>query len=713
MREGIERFSKGKETKTTAPNRSAATTQDPRRSAATAATTATPTVLGKLEAPCETKQAAPADRRESFEKPRPTIELPLPLEPTSAVNMVRSAGRLAQFFDNWTKLTSDPVVLEAVKGYKIPFTSLPPPRPFLQEPKLPSAMHARCSEEIDRLTKKGAIVQVEPSADQFLSTYFLVEKPSGGVRFIFNLKDLNYFIDPPHFKLEDWRTVVRLMLPGMYMASIDIEDAYLLVPIHPSHRRFLRFQWNGSVFEFQALPFGLSTAPYIFTKIMRPVTTALRESGFESVVYLDDFLILSPTKDHCRSNVQAHINQLSSLGFIINFNKSVLDPSTSIKYLGFIFDSVHQTLAIPNERRLRLLSMIAEFAQRRRSLIQEFASIIGSLVSICPAVRYGLLYTKQLEREKFLALCSSNNNYSARMNIPKELKTDFDWWIRILSDNTQANAISTGNYVREIFSDASLTGWGASWGLQRAHGWWSAENCHLHINALELKAAFFALKCFASDLRDCEVLLRVDNTTALSYLNRFGSVRYPHLSSLARDIWQWCEERGIVLFSSYIASAENVHADRESRRSDTDTEWSLSEYAFAIIDSEFGPFDVDLFASMLNHKCPLYVSWIPDPESWVVDAFTISWTDLKFYAFPPFILVPRVLRKIVDDKAEGILVVPWWPSQPWFPLFQRLLLGEPLILHPTKDLLISPLRNQHPAHKTLSLGVGRLSGCRI
>lgn len=156
----------------------------------------------------------------------------------------------------------------------------------------------------------------------------------------------------------------------------------------------------------------------------------------------------------------------------------------------------------------------------------------------------------------------------------------------------------------------------------------------------------------------------------------------------------------------------NVIADRESRRSDTDTEWSLSDHAFDFIFDKWGPFDIDLFASLLNAKCDRYISWVPDPGSLAVDAFTLSWKEFYFYAFPPFILIPRVLRKIVDDGAEGILVVPWWPSQPWFPLFRRLFSSEPLILSPSKFLLSAPLRKHHPAYKTLSLGVARLSGRR-
>ncbi|XP_011858159.1 PREDICTED: uncharacterized protein LOC105555726 [Vollenhovia emeryi] len=530
------------------------------------------------------------------------------------------------------------------------------------------------------------------------------------MRFILNLKELNSYMDPPHFKLEDWRTVVRLMLPDFEMSSIDLEDAYLVVPIHPSYRKFLRFQWRGTTYEWAALPFGLATAPYIFSKILRPAIKLLRSQGFDFVVYLDDFLLLASSKPACRDNVQAHLKLLGDLGFVINYSKSELEPSRQRKFLGFIFNSEQQSVSIPKDRRRKLFSLVAKFSPGSTCTIRDFASMIGSLVSICPAVQYGLLYTKSFEREKFYNLISAENNYAAKMTISNSLKKDYLWWLTILSDNYQTNHIRSGPYACEIFTDASLSGWGASCSLQRTHGWWSETDKSRHINYLELKAIFYALKCFAKDLSDCDILLRVDNTTAISYINRFGSVQHPHLSSLAKEIWQWCEARNLFLFASYIASGDNVIADEESRQQVPDTEWSLSSRAFNSILREYGPFDIDLFASVLNAKCSIYVSWFPDPGAWTIDAFTLSWRNFFFYAFPPFILIPRVLRKIVDDRAEGILVVPWWPSQPWFPLFNRLLISKPLIFSPSKDLLSCPSRSHHPSAENLSLAAGRVSG---
>lgn len=261
-----------------------------------------------------------------------------------------------------------------------------------------------------------------------------------------------------------------------------------------------------------------------------------------------------------------------------------------------------------------------------------------------------------------------------------------------------------------IFLDASLTGWGISCNDNRTHGYWSESEKIHHINYLELLAAFFGLKCFAKDLKECNILLRIDNTTAISYINRMGGVRFKKLSDLVRKIWEWCEERELFIFASYIASKDNVEADIESRRLHKDTEFELSNVAFQKIVKKFGYPDIDLFASRINAKCKDYVSWTRDPGSIAVDAFTINWNKFFFYAFPPFILVSRVLEKIKAEGAEGIVVVPQWPAQPWFPLFLSLLESEGLIFKPQINTLLLPDREPHPLWKSLTLVAGKLSG---
>ena len=91
---------------------------------------------------------------------------------------------------------------------------------------------------------------------------------------------------------------------------------------------------------------------------------------------------------------------------------------------------------------------------------------------------------------------------------------------------------------------------------------------------------------------------------------------------------------------------------------------------------------VDLFASRLKHQVATFVSWKPEPEAWVVDAFSINWKDIMFYEFPPFSVLGRVLSKIKEEQASGILVLPLWSTQPWFPVMLDLLVAHPWHIPP-------------------------------
>lgn len=509
--------------------------------------------------------------------------------------------------------------------------------------------------------------------------------------------------------MEDLRAARNLISRNAYMSTLDLKDAYFLIPISIPSRKYLRFRFNGILYQFRCLPFGLSTSPYIFTKIMKPVINFLRLKGWLSIIYLDDILCISNSYKLCYDNVNFTIKLLEKLGFIINYKKSSITPSKRCKYLGFILDSEKYSVDLPTEKKYQILKILNRFETGKQYKIRSFAQILGTLVAASPAVEYSKVYCKRLERAKWLALTVNNNNFEAHMKIKHEVLEDFAWWKTNILIGT--NPIRTQKYKIVISSDASRTGWGAVSNSIITRGFWSMNDKKFHINYLELLAAFFALKCFASEFSNGEILMRIDNTTAISYINKAGGVKFPHLSELARKIWQWCETKKIWITASYIASKENVHADAASRVTNLDTEWELADKYFKQITEKYGSFTVDLFASRINSKCKRFCSRYPDPEASIVDSFTISWTREQFYAFPPFAVILPTLRKIISDEATGIVVVPNWPTQVWFPLFTSLLCEDPLILKPSPDLLLSPCRNKsHPLAHKLSLVVGKLSG---
>ena len=188
-------------------------------------------------------------------------------------------------------------------------------------------------------------------------------------------------------------------------------------------------------------------------------------------------------------------------------------------------------------------------------------------------------------------------------------------------------------------------------------------------------------------------------------------MKSPLCNAMARHIWEWCIQRGIWVSAAYLPGKLNVEADRMSRSFNDRLEWRLSEESFLEIIQKFGKPDIDLFASRLNAQLPRYISWMPDPGAESIDAFSVDWKQFMFYAFPPFCLVARCLQKIHNDKACGIIVVPNWPTQAWFPLLKKMMIGEPLILTRSENLLTQPTSGMpHPLSNKLDLFCYRIGG---
>ena len=146
-------------------------------------------------------------------------------------------------------------------------------------------------------------------------------------------------------------------------------------------------------------------------------------------------------------------------------------------------------------------------------------------------------------------------------------------------------------------------------------------------------------------------------------------------------------------------------ADRESRTQNLDTEWMIKPYLFEQVCDVFGRPSIDLFASRINWQLDKYVAWRPDPRATHIDAFTLQWNDLYSYTFPPFSLIPQVLRKDEEESRALLLVIPLWSTRPWFAALIKRLHHKALILPRRCLRLPQDLRAQHRLVKTLRLAV--------
>ena len=151
------------------------------------------------------------------------------------------------------------------------------------------------SGEINKLLSKEVLEVTDHSDNEIISDIFLRHKKGRSHRMILNLKNLNLYAAKVHFKMDTLHTITHLIERDCFMASIDLKDAYYSVPITREDRKYLRFLWQGTLFQFTCLPYGLSCMPRKFTKLLKPALSELHLRGHMSSAYIDDMYLQGKT----------------------------------------------------------------------------------------------------------------------------------------------------------------------------------------------------------------------------------------------------------------------------------------------------------------------------------------------------------------------------------------------------------------------------------
>ncbi|CAJ0968537.1 unnamed protein product [Ranitomeya imitator] len=320
---------------------------------------------------------------------------------TAPVDTTRVGGRLLLFQQAWLSVIHDEWVRDLVSsGYKIEFSAPPPTRFFPSRLPSSGAQSRALLCAIHSLRKSGVIVPV-PEHERFNGFYsdlFVVPKKDGKVRPILDLKLLNKCVRVRHFRMESLRSVISSMEKGEFLASIDIKDAYLHIPIFPPHQRFLRFAVLEDHFQFTALPFGLATAPRVFTKVMAAVMAILHSRGVVMLPYLDDLLIKGPSFQACESSVHITLDSLSRLGWLINLDKSSPVPARRISFLGMILDTSRGLVLLPRSKAQALQQGARTLCHPRPRTIRFAMKILGKMVAAIEAVPFAQLHLRPLQQ---------------------------------------------------------------------------------------------------------------------------------------------------------------------------------------------------------------------------------------------------------------------------------------------------------------------------
>ena len=301
----------------------------------------------------------------------------------------------------------------------------------------------------------------------------------------------------------------------------------------------LRFFWRGRLLQYIVLPFGLTSSPRLFSKVMKVIVAHLRKMGYIVIFYLDDRWQCGQTYDECLQACYATHNLLVSCGFIPNLSKSSLIPSQQVSMLGFELDSITITIKISKEKENNIIELIKLTLTSERS-IRQVAKLIGKLISIMRVLLRGKQHYRSLEHDKLNRLHSTKLNWDSPCKLNINSQTDLLWWLHNIPG--AVCSLRTTNPDCLMRTDSSDYAWGGHLGTITAQGNFSPAEKASSINTKETLAIWYCLRTFCSSLRNCHLKIKSDSTCAITYIHDMGGMKSESCSKIAADVWDLADE---------------------------------------------------------------------------------------------------------------------------------------------------------------------------
>ena len=280
-------------------------------------------------------------------------------------------GRLKCRYVFWeTELEASEFVLGIVRsGYRLPFIRFPPSvcmrnnRSALEE----SLFVATAIEELILANCIAECVE----CPLVCSPLQVVSNAKGKRRLVIDLRYINQYLHQCKFKYEGLNVLPPLFQQGDFMITFDLKSGYHHVDIHKDFSPYLGFSWRDSrgrrkFYVFRVLPFGLSTACYVFTKLLRPLVKRWRSRGIKAIVYIDDGICAAPSAQKVAQHSTEIQADLESAGFVLNVTKSRLAPHQVGEWLGFTVDLSLACFIVPDDKITRLKNSLLSIMQSYR-----------------------------------------------------------------------------------------------------------------------------------------------------------------------------------------------------------------------------------------------------------------------------------------------------------------------------------------------------------
>jgi hypothetical protein len=423
--------------------------------------------------------------------------------------------------------------------------------------ELDNGHYRRVQEPPNIVSPLGAIPKSEPGKIRLIHDG---SRPSTG--------SLNDYAFTNPFTYQSVQDAVDLIRPGYYMAKVDLSSAYRSVRIHPTNTiaTGIKWQFSGDGTETfmvdERLPFGARRSPEIFHRLTQAVKAMMVARGFPGlVVYLDDFILVAPTRELCTQALNTLLSLLRTLGFAINYNK-VVTPTQRLTFLGITLDSVAMTLALPHDKIVQLTAELTRMVTATKVTKRQIQSLCGRLNWATQVIYGGRFHLRRL-----LDKMNTLQKPWHRARTTLDMKADIQWWLEILPFfNGQMPMVDT-RPAAPVSIDACTAAAGAFYLDQYIYTPWDTawpQVAGEHINHKEVLALYPAVCAWAPLWRDKKIFVHCDNQTACAIINR-GHCKHPLVMDVLRRIYHMSVGYNFRLRAVYYPGAANRLADCASR----------------------------------------------------------------------------------------------------------------------------------------------------
>ena len=476
--------------------------------------------------------------------------------------------------------------------YKTKFGQIPSDTVRVQGPsKRPSSGHLYPVSSVKECNRKGGKCKIS----LVLQSSVPSTQASPKVETSHRPKQAQHFLHVEKFKMETPESNKSSLIPGKWVSLIDLSDANLHIPIHPNSRKYLKVLIQVPGVPVHLPPIRTSHSPQVFTMIVKEVKLMALSRGLRLHQYLDDWLIRSQSQEEAQVNTQAVVDLTQSLGWIINQKKSELKPTQVFLFVGYKCH-LYSALVKPTQE-----------TQVKTCLDWKMFDVANSVACLNGENGPGGTPTHEAEHWRYPQSLDSLFPWT------EAIAAHLDWW-QNPSNVMRGADLHPKDHSIQLFTDASNESWGAHLDQSSTKGLWSDREKRLHIDILELKAVSLALRSFKDQFQDQTVLVAMYNSTVVAYINKQGGTHSAEMCALLWKIMTRCHHHHLTLKARHIPGCLNVMADLLSRSNQVQsTEWSLHPQVFKQICQKWFTPHVGLFATHLNHKLPLYISY-PKPK---------------------------------------------------------------------------------------------------